>query len=151
MEHKSLPMSELLAAIHATARARSQILHFVQDDRSEDGDTLAAMTTPAVPLAPDDSPSITRRRRWRGRARPPAMPQGDWPELIARLLALRGVTDGDAARALLEAPGAIPDPYVLPALDTAIARLLRAVETRETVAIFGDFDVDGVTSAAQLA
>ena len=79
------------------------------------------------------------------------MPQGDWPELLARLLALRGVVDVTAARALLDAPGAQPDSYALPALDVAIARLLRAVEARETVAIFGDFDVDGVTSAAQLS
>jgi single-stranded-DNA-specific exonuclease len=79
------------------------------------------------------------------------MPQGDWPELVARLLALRGVDDGDVARAFLDAPGASPDPYALPGLDVAIARLLRAVETREAVAIFGDFDVDGVTSAAQLS
>jgi single-stranded-DNA-specific exonuclease len=40
---------------------------------------------------------------------------------------------------------------VLPDLDNAIDRLLRAVRERETVAIFGDFDVDGVTSAAQLS
>jgi single-stranded-DNA-specific exonuclease len=79
------------------------------------------------------------------------MPQGGWPELIARLLALRGIRDNDTARAFLDAPAGQPDPYSLPALDIAIARLLRAVETRETVAIFGDFDVDGVTSAAQLA
>jgi single-stranded-DNA-specific exonuclease len=109
------------------------------------------MTIPAVPLAPDDAPSITRRRRWRGRPRPATMPQGGWPELIAKLLALRGIVDGDAARAFLDAPAGLPDPYALPALDIAIARLLRAVETRETVAIFGDFDVDGVTAAAQLA
>jgi single-stranded-DNA-specific exonuclease len=109
------------------------------------------MTTPAVPLAPDDAPSITRRRRWRGRARPESVPQGDWPEIVGRLLALRGIGDSDAARALLDAPGGLPDPYALPALDVAIERLLRAVGKHETVAIFGDFDVDGVTSAAQLA
>ncbi len=71
--------------------------------------------------------------------------------MIARVLALRGITDGDTARAFLDIPAGQPDPYALPALDVAIARLLRAVETQETVAIFGDFDVDGVTSAAQLA
>jgi single-stranded-DNA-specific exonuclease len=79
------------------------------------------------------------------------MPQGDWPELIARLLALRGIDDGDVARTFLDQPAGMPDPYALPALDVAIERLLKAVRSSETVAIFGDFDVDGVTSAAQLS
>jgi len=91
-----------------------------------------------------------RRRRWRGRARPDVIPSGDWPELIGRVLAMRGVTAADAATAFVAAPDARPDPYALPDLDRAIERLLRAVSARETVAIFGDFDVDGVTAAAQL-
>ena len=97
----------------------------------------------------NDAPA-GRRRRWRGRARPDVIPQGDWPELAGRLLALRGVTDAAGARAFFDPPSAQPDSYALPALDIAIDRLLRAVRSRECVAIFGDFDVDGVTSAAQL-
>ncbi len=107
------------------------------------------MTTPAVPEL-DDAPSIAHRRRWRGRARPDTIPAGNWPEIVGRLLALRGVTDADAAQAFLGAPEEQPDAYALPALDIAIERLLRAIGQQETVAIFGDFDVDGVTSAAQL-
>ena len=91
-----------------------------------------------------------RRRRWRGRARPDVIPQGEWPELAGRLLALRGVTDAAGARAFFDPPSAQPDSYALPALDIAIDRLLRAARSGECVAIFGDFDVDGVTSAAQL-
>jgi single-stranded-DNA-specific exonuclease len=97
----------------------------------------------------DEAPP--RRRRWRGRPRPQAIPNGEFPELIGRLLAMRGI-DGDAqAQAFLGEPVAQPDPFALPALDVAIDRMLRAVRDRETVAIFGDFDVDGVTSAAQLS
>ncbi|HEY8171577.1 MAG TPA: single-stranded-DNA-specific exonuclease RecJ [Dehalococcoidia bacterium] len=92
-----------------------------------------------------------RRRRWRGRARPERVPTGAWPEIVGKLLAMRGVVDDDAARSFVDAPAAQPDSYVLPNLDIAIERLLRAVQTLETVAIFGDFDVDGVTSAAQLS
>lgn len=91
-----------------------------------------------------------RRRRWRGRPRPDALPDGDWPPIAARLLALRGMRSGDDARAFLDPPLQMPDPYALPALDVAIERLLKAVRSRETVAIYGDFDVDGVTSTAQL-
>ena len=67
------------------------------------------------------------------------------PLLRALVLALLG------AAAFLGAPDGPPDPYALPALDTAVERLLQAVQQHETVAVYGDFDVDGVTSAAQLA
>lgn len=107
------------------------------------------MTIPALPEVADTLPA-PRRRRWRGRPRPQATPAGPWPEIIGRLLAMRGcVSDADAAAFVAE-PAAMPDPYALPDLDIAIERLLRAVRTRETVAVFGDFDVDGVTSVAQL-
>lgn len=93
----------------------------------------------------------TRRRRWRGRVRPDVIPPGEWPDIIGRLLAMRGITSDDRAQAFVGVPDGQPDPYVLPALDVAIERLLRAVRSQEVVAIFGDFDVDGVTSAAQLS
>ena len=92
-----------------------------------------------------------RRRRWRGRARPDVIPQGDWPELAGRLLALRGVTDAATASAFLGQPGAQPDTSALPDIDIAVDRLARAARSGECVAVYGDFDVDGVTSAAQLA
>jgi single-stranded-DNA-specific exonuclease len=106
-----------------------------------------APTPPSLEI----EPRVSRRRRWRGRARPAALPAGGWPDIIARLMAMRGITETDTARAFLSPPTDAPDPYALPALNVAIDRLLRAVEQRETVAIFGDFDVDGVTSAAQLS
>ncbi len=90
------------------------------------------------------------RRRWRGRTRPDTIPQGDWPDLVGRLLALRGVSDAVAASAFLSKPGAQPDCSALPDIDIAIDRLARAVSAGESVAVYGDFDVDGVTSAAQL-
>ena len=103
----------------------------------------------AIADAADGRPVATRRR-WRGRPRPDAIPQGDWPDLVGRLLALRGVTDAGAASAFLGKPGAQPDCSALPDIDIAIDRLARAASTGESVAVYGDFDVDGVTSAAQL-
>ena len=97
----------------------------------------------------DEAPS--RRRRWRARPRPEAIARGEYTDVIGRLLAMRGVSGEDAARAFLGEPAGQPDPYALPALDIAIERLLLSVRQRETVAVFGDFDVDGVTSAAQLS
>jgi single-stranded-DNA-specific exonuclease len=95
--------------------------------------------------------ALGRRRRWRGRGKPDVIPQGDWPELAGRLLALRGVTDAATASAFLGQPGAQPDTSALPDIDAAIDRLARAARSGECVAVYGDFDVDGVTSAAQLA
>ncbi|MBI5288499.1 MAG: single-stranded-DNA-specific exonuclease RecJ [Chloroflexi bacterium] len=91
-----------------------------------------------------------RRRRWRGRTRPDSVPVGDWPELVGRLLATRGITDASSARQFLGSPSTTPSASDLPAIDVAIDRLLRAASSGEIVAVFGDFDVDGVTSAAQL-
>jgi single-stranded-DNA-specific exonuclease len=107
------------------------------------------MTIPVLPEVVE-TPPIARRRRWRGRPRPASIPAGDWPEIIGRILALRGITDDAAASAFLAEPVGMPDPYALPDLDVAVERLARAAREHETVAVFGDFDVDGVTSVAQL-
>lgn len=73
------------------------------------------------------------------------------PDLIARVLAGRGV-GLDEAMAFLDPTirGLMPDPYLLTDCEKAAARLLRAVRTGETVAIFGDYDVDGAASSALL-
>lgn len=76
----------------------------------------------------------------------------DIPELIARVMAGRGV-DAESAQAFLDPSirDLMPDPSVLTAMDAAAARIARAVEKGERVAIFGDYDVDGAASSALLA
>ena len=88
----------------------------------------------------------------RGSARALAIAQRyELPELLARLLAGRGVELEEAARYLDPSVRALmPDPSVLAGMDAAAARLADAVMRGETVAIFGDYDVDGATSAATL-
>jgi single-stranded-DNA-specific exonuclease len=74
------------------------------------------------------------------------------PELLARVLAGRGVEPEAADRYL--APrlrDLMPDPDTLLDMDAAVGRLARAVRRGETVAVFGDYDVDGAASAAMLA
>jgi single-stranded-DNA-specific exonuclease len=75
----------------------------------------------------------------------------DLPEIVARLLAARGL-DAETAPAFLEPRlrDALPDPAHLKDMDKAAARLADAVERGERIAIFGDYDVDGATSAALL-
>jgi single-stranded-DNA-specific exonuclease len=73
------------------------------------------------------------------------------PEIVGRLLVQRGI-DGDRAAGFL-APrlrDLLPDPAHLRDMGTATDRLVHAVREGETIAIFGDYDVDGATSAALL-
>ncbi len=73
------------------------------------------------------------------------------PEIIGRLLAQRGI-DLDHAPGFLEPRlrDQLTDPLQLRDMEAAVARLVRAVCCGETIAIFGDYDVDGATSAALL-
>lgn len=77
--------------------------------------------------------------------------QLDVPELVGRVLAGRGVAP-EAAELFLKPTlrDQLPDPSHLLDLDNAVARLETAIRGRETVAVFGDYDVDGATSAALL-
>jgi single-stranded-DNA-specific exonuclease len=89
----------------------------------------------------------------RGSARALAIAQRhDLPELLARILAGRNV-EADAVDAFLDPTikRSMPDPFVLTAMREAAARIADAVTRSESVAIFGDYDVDGATSAALLA
>jgi single-stranded-DNA-specific exonuclease len=76
----------------------------------------------------------------------------DLPELLARIVAGRHV-DVDAVEDFLDptVKRSMPDPHVLTDMPQAAARIAHAVEHGETIAIFGDYDVDGATSAALLA
>ena len=89
----------------------------------------------------------------RGSARALAIAQRyDVPELLARILAGRNV-EVDAVEAFLDPTikRSMPDPHVLTAMPEAATRIADAIARSETVAIFGDYDVDGATSAALLA
>jgi single-stranded-DNA-specific exonuclease len=89
----------------------------------------------------------------RGAARALAIAQRhDLPELLARIVAGRNV-EIDAVEAFLDptVKRSMPDPHVLTAMPAAAARIADAIARGETIAIFGDYDVDGATSAALLA
>ncbi|MET3991526.1 single-stranded-DNA-specific exonuclease [Bradyrhizobium sp. S3.9.2] len=74
------------------------------------------------------------------------------PELLARVLAGRGV-DIDAVADFLDPTirKLLPDPYTVTEMEAAAKRIADAAVRGEKVAIFGDYDVDGATSAALLA
>jgi len=71
--------------------------------------------------------------------------------LIADLLARRGITNLVTARAFLDPDAYTPaDPFDLPDMGRAVDRIRRAIADRETICIWGDFDVDGQTATALL-
>lgn len=73
------------------------------------------------------------------------------PELVVHLLANRGISPGHMDGFLKCDETLMSDPYLLKDMDRAIDRLKRAVNNKERILIFGDYDVDGVTSVAMLS
>jgi single-stranded-DNA-specific exonuclease len=95
-------------------------------------------------------------RRWRSRLTDERAAQAlaqrlSVPEIIGRVLAARGVDPDEAATYLAPTLRAsLPDPSEFRDMDKAAARLARAITEGESVAVFGDYDVDGATSSALL-
>jgi single-stranded-DNA-specific exonuclease len=70
---------------------------------------------------------------------------------VAELLVRRGFqTAGEAARFLEPRLKTLSDPFLLPDMEAAVARILAALDRRERIVLYGDYDVDGVTSLALL-
>ena len=82
---------------------------------------------------------------------PEALLRAGYSPLLAVLLALRGDADPVQARAFLSGGDQSAfDPMLLQDMDKAVARIRTAIERRENVAVFGDYDVDGITSTCVL-
>ncbi|MEI6986313.1 MAG: single-stranded-DNA-specific exonuclease RecJ, partial [Rhodospirillaceae bacterium] len=99
--------------------------------------------------------SLTKRR-WAARVQDDRMALAlsqclALPELVGRVMAGRGITL-DGAESFLNPTlrTLMPDPSVLTDMDVAAARVADAVMAGESVAVFGDYDVDGATSSALL-
>ena len=70
--------------------------------------------------------------------------------LTARVLCSRGYTDPHAAAQFLCDDGGLPDPMAMADMDKAAARLRLALQRGETIAVYGDYDVDGITATCLL-
>lgn len=72
-------------------------------------------------------------------------------EIVARLLYTRGYRSADAVESFFHQETAcLHDPYLLRDIEPAVARIAQALERGEKIAIYGDYDVDGVTSVSLL-
>ena len=72
------------------------------------------------------------------------------PLFLSMMLEARGFRTPEAVKAMLQNDEALPDPFLLPDMDKAAARLRRAIDSFERIAIYGDYDADGVTATALL-
>jgi single-stranded-DNA-specific exonuclease len=69
------------------------------------------------------------------------------PGFVAELLCRRGFRSVEEAARFLEPKlKSLSDPFLLPDMDAAVARILAALDRRERIVLYGDYDVDGVTS-----
>jgi single-stranded-DNA-specific exonuclease len=102
--------------------------------------------------------SSTPQRRWI--LSPPEELNGgaiSWKEIcdsecIARLLLRKGFASAGEVDAFLRPKlSSLGDPFLLPQMEKAVARILAALDRHERIVLFGDYDVDGVTSLALLS
>jgi single-stranded-DNA-specific exonuclease len=93
-------------------------------------------------------------RRWV--IQPPITPQAQealekFPSILKQILFNRGYgTDAEARTFLKAQPNTNMDPFQLIGMGPAVDRIKRALANNEPIAIYGDYDVDGVTSTALL-
>lgn len=97
---------------------------------------------------------MTDNKRWI--IAPPLTPAADLalaahPPALRQILFNRGISTREAAQAFLRAELSFDtDPFLLKDMQTAVERIRRALANAEQIAIYGDYDVDGVTSTALL-
>ena len=79
-----------------------------------------------------------------------ALEAAGYSPLAARVLAGRGYDDPELARQFLSAEGPMPDPLMMKDMAKAARRVRQALLNKEHMAVFGDYDVDGITATCLL-
>ena len=72
------------------------------------------------------------------------------PQLLAVLLQARGITDFNQIQDIFSSDLNFSDPFLMADMHKAVDRILNAVDSFEKIAVYGDYDADGVTSTAML-
>ena len=75
---------------------------------------------------------------------------GGYSPLAAMILASRGMANEKQAREYLSCEAVLPDPFLMTDMDLAVGRVALAMDRGEKIAVFGDYDVDGITSTCLL-
>ena len=75
----------------------------------------------------------------------------DLPQTIARIMSIRGITSRNDSRVFFYPDlDQLHDPFLMQDMERAVNRILTAMSDKQTILVFGDYDVDGTTSAAFL-
>jgi single-stranded-DNA-specific exonuclease len=72
----------------------------------------------------------------------------DYPPFLRQILYNRGIEDGIQAQRFLDGQEEVGDPFLLTDMEAAVERLFWAIDHQESIAVYGDYDVDGVTATA---
>jgi len=103
-------------------------------------------------IDPNQSPDPRKiRKKWQSQTL--ITPQandalGDYPAGFRQLLFNRGILTPEDARIYLEAEGSLYDPFLLDGMEAAVERIVRAIRKHESIVVYGDYDVDGVSGTA---
>ena len=72
-------------------------------------------------------------------------------KIVASIIANKGLKDNNEIEVFLHPRrGDFHNPFLMPDMDKAVARIIQAIDNKEKVAIYGDYDVDGITSSTVL-
>ena len=94
-----------------------------------------------------------KAKRWQIAPRVPSLALARFPELhpiLVQILYNRGITTPELATTFLAPEALLGNPFQLRGMNETVDRLRRAMRAHEPIAVYGDFDVDGVTATALL-
>ena len=72
------------------------------------------------------------------------------PFFLAMLMNIRGFDGAEEIESFLGAGTPLTDPFLLKDMDRAVERITRAIDAMEKIAVYGDYDADGVTSTSMV-
>ena len=96
---------------------------------------------------------MTMRQQWVLRRKPSAVFMEQFPDLdpiLAQVLYARKIEAPEQMRGFLAADQPLADPMLLADMDKAVARLRQALDAGESIVVYGDFDVDGISATTLL-
>src|SRR5688572_9620355 len=74
-----------------------------------------------------------------------------YPEIVRSLVAQRGIPEDEIESFLHPKLRDLANHFLIPEMQLAVTRILEAVDQNQTVCIYGDYDLDGVTSITLLS
>lgn len=74
----------------------------------------------------------------------------EYSDIMQQILFNRGITDSNSAKQFFDRDSGDHDPFLMKDMRKAVQRILLAIDSQESIAVFGDYDADGITSTTLL-